>query len=152
MVKPSRLILLILPALFFACTENSVDPDQSQNPGFSLSGQWIVADASAVSGPVADDYADFAITFTLNGNQLTYSSNSIHTSVFPASGSFEPVQLSETNGSVEATRAPDKVPVTFTFLSDDQIRLEFVIGTASTNGRTLAVDGSYSFTLSRNNQ
>lgn len=95
-----------------------------------------------------DDFADFTITFAATDGGLNYTTNSQQTVVFPRSGSFPEVALSSANQTVEAERSPDKVKVTFAWASDTQVRMRFTVSDVD-NGRTVGVEGEYSFMLTR---
>ena len=133
--------LLLLVA---ACKKDNNEGDEAA----FLMGNWKVAQASDVKGPAADGFADFTITFAATDGGLNYTTNSQQTAVFPKSGSFPKVALSSANQTVEAERSPDKVKVTFARASDTQVRMRFTVSDVD-NGRTVEVEGEYSFILMR---
>lgn len=146
--------------LAFSCKDKKKETPTPEVPGAVLAGTWEAVREDAISAPaeaIAEDFADFTITFNPTTNSLNYSTtNSGDPLIFPASGTLEGVEASDNfQTATNVTRQPDNVSMDITLLENGQaLRLEFTIDTQDAghnkgNARVAGIEGKYVFTLDK---
>ncbi len=148
-------VFVAISGLMFAtaCGDDTPDPSTEAVPGEKLVGTWLVADPGDVTGPTADQFADFSISISATTSQVKYTaSGSGDALVFPTSGTFAVEENDNFNSGAEVVRGPDNVPTDIVLTENGNVMtMSFTIdvNTAAVNGRVASINGDYTFKLQK---
>ncbi|MFP4090256.1 MAG: hypothetical protein ACLFUB_08875 [Cyclobacteriaceae bacterium] len=151
------LYLSVFVSLVFvtACKKDDPDPEPEVVPGEALRGTWVATQDNAVTGPAADQFANFSITITPTADQVSYTTNVAEIQgdplVFPASGTFIVDATDNFQTGAEVLRETDDVSINMDLSEDGNVlTMNFTIAVdAVVNGRVAGINGEYTFILNK---
>lgn len=137
-----------------ACgSDDTPEPGEEDMLGQEISGTWIIEEPTDVTGPVADQFSAFSITITATASEVRYTaSGNEEKLVFPDAGTFAVDASDNFTSGADVVRGPDNVNTRMTLTEGGNVlTMSFTIDTGinAHNGRVMAIEGDYTFTLQR---
>ena len=128
--------------------------ENGENPGAAIIGTWVQDEPGDVTGPAAESFTDFSITFTTTDtpSQVRYTTIGTEPLVFPAQGTFDIPESPNFQNGVQVTRE-DGVKVDIRLADENTLGMEFTVdsdsGIPTENSRVAEITGQYTFTLTK---
>lgn len=141
-----------------ACgSDDTPDPTEDPIPGQEISGSWFVEEPGDVTGPAADQFADFSIIITATASQVNYTtSGNGEAMVFPDGGTFAVEESDNFTSGADVVRGPDNVDTRITLSEGGNVlTMTFTIDTGigdGENARVTEIEGDYTFRLQKQQQ